>query len=71
MPQEGINPPAQSYASYEASALPPSHKGWIYTSDVNSKILITWKVTCQVRDSNQTWASILSDNNFSKYAHLI
>ena len=29
MPQAGINPPAQSHASYEASSLPPSHHGWI------------------------------------------
>ena len=27
MPQAGIDPPAQSHASYEASALPPSHHG--------------------------------------------
>ena len=30
MPQAGICLPAQSHASYEASALPPSHHGWIY-----------------------------------------
>ena len=29
MPQVGIDPPAQSHASYEASTLPPSHHGWI------------------------------------------
>ena len=29
MPQVGIDPPVQSHASYEASALPPSHHGWI------------------------------------------
>ena len=28
-PQAGIDPPAQSHTSYEASALPPSHHGWI------------------------------------------
>ena len=30
MPQAGIHPPAQSHAFYEASALPPSHHGWIF-----------------------------------------
>ena len=25
----GIDPPEQSHTSYEASALPPSHHGWI------------------------------------------
>ena len=29
MPQVEINPLAQIHASYEASALPPSHHGWI------------------------------------------
>ena len=29
MPQAEIDPPAQSHAPYEASALPPSHYGWI------------------------------------------
>ena len=29
MPQAGIDPLAQSNASYEASSLPPSHNGWI------------------------------------------
>ena len=29
MPQAGIDPPGQSHASYEASALPPNHHGWI------------------------------------------
>ena len=29
MPQAGIDPPAQSHASCEASALPPGHHGWI------------------------------------------
>ena len=29
MAQAGIDPPAQSHASYEASALHPSHHGWI------------------------------------------
>ena len=29
MPQAGIDPPAQSHASYEVSALLPSHHGWI------------------------------------------
>ena len=32
MPQAGIDPPAQSHASDEASALPPSHQGWIKTN---------------------------------------
>ena len=32
MPQVGINPPVQSHASYEASALPPSHHNWIRLS---------------------------------------
>ena len=30
MPQAGIDPLAQSHASYEASALPPSHHSWIW-----------------------------------------
>ena len=29
MPLAGIDPPVQIRASYEASALPPSHHGWI------------------------------------------
>ena len=29
MPQAGINPPRQSNATYEASAVPPIHHGWI------------------------------------------
>ena len=29
LPQDGIDPPAQSHASYEASALPPSHYNWM------------------------------------------
>ena len=29
MSQAGIDPPGQSHASYNASALPPSHQGWI------------------------------------------
>ena len=29
MPQAGIDPPSQSHASYETSALPLSHHGWI------------------------------------------
>ena len=29
MPQAGIDPPVQSHASYEASALPPSHHSWM------------------------------------------
>ena len=29
MPQAGIDPPVQSHASYEVSALPPSHHSWI------------------------------------------
>ena len=29
MPQAGIDPPEQTDVSYEASALPPSHHGWI------------------------------------------
>ena len=31
MPQAGIDPPAQSHASYGASARPSSHHGWIIT----------------------------------------
>ena len=30
MPQEGSDPQVQSHASYEESALPPSHHGTIY-----------------------------------------
>ena len=29
MPQAGIDPPPQSHASNEASALHPSHHGWM------------------------------------------
>ena len=29
MPQAGIDPPRHSLATYEASALPPSHHGWM------------------------------------------
>ena len=29
MPQAGFDPPEQSHASYEASAILPSHHGWI------------------------------------------
>ena len=32
MPQAGIDPPAQSRASNEASALLPSHHGWMVLS---------------------------------------
>ena len=34
MPQAEIDPPAQSHASYEARALPPSHHGWILRLDL-------------------------------------
>ena len=39
MPQAGIDPPAQSHATYEASALPPSHHGWILRWSSVRKIL--------------------------------
>ena len=35
MPQAGIDPPVQSHASYEASALPPSHHGWIWPTSLS------------------------------------
>ena len=34
MPQARIDPQGQSHASYEASALPPNHQGWIYFVEV-------------------------------------
>ena len=37
MPQAGIDPPRHSRATYEASALPPSHHGWILTALSNKK----------------------------------
>ena len=41
--QAGIDLPAQSHASYEASALPPSHHGWINLDKF--VILVLAKVT--------------------------
>ena len=41
MPQAGIDPPAQSHASYEARALPPSHDDWMLSSIV---IVQWWRV---------------------------
>ena len=38
MPQAGIDPPRQSHATYEASALPPSHHGWIIIKNNNPQI---------------------------------
>ena len=37
MPQAGTDPRAQSYASYEASPLPPSHHGWICPTSLSPK----------------------------------
>ena len=39
MPQAGIDPPAQSHASYEASTLPPSHHGWKLVKFIQSQII--------------------------------
>ena len=52
MPQAGIDPPRQSHATYEASALPPSYHGWI-------KIIMVylWKV-------NVEFAITLNKNSF-------
>ena len=35
MPHGGIDPPAQSHSLFEASALPPSHHGWIEMCLIN------------------------------------
>ena len=43
MPQAVIDPPRQSHATYKASALPPSHHGWISFSKIvyfKSKLLL-------------------------------
>ena len=37
MPQAGMNLPAQNHASYEVSALPPSHHGWIESTVFTSE----------------------------------
>ena len=37
MPQAGIDPSAQSHASYKGSVLPPSHRGWMSTTKFTTK----------------------------------
>ena len=39
MAQGVIDPPRQSHATYEASALPPSHHGWIFQMTHNFFLL--------------------------------
>ena len=50
MPRAGFEPPAQSHACYEASALPQSHHGWFFVlavTDIKFRTKICFTPACE------------------------
>ena len=73
MPQVGFDPPALSHACYEASALPPSHHGWIYkityfnTKSGKSFGSLNWNKKNKANDhDNPHWKNNLQRKSMSQ-----